>query len=74
MLSGIQRVAKENIFSGLYNLKVCSVIDAFIANILALMKKKLNKYQKYYRLDLDDKVKRMDDGYYFDGLAIYNHY
>ena len=44
MLSGIQRVAKENIFSGLYNLKVCSVIDAFIANILALMKKKLNKY------------------------------
>lgn len=72
MLTGIQRVAKENIFSGLNNLKVCMVADQEYAQYFGFTEEETKKFLAYYGLDLTDEVKDMYDGYRIGNQEIYN--
>lgn len=72
MLTGIQRVAKENIFSGLNNLVVCTVKDDEYAEYFGFSVDETKSLLEYYDLSLNDTVKRMYDGYRFGNREIYN--
>lgn len=72
MLTGIQRVAKENIFSGLNNPKVCTVADQEYAQYFGFTEEETKKFLAYYGLDLTDEVKDMYDGYRIGNQDIYN--
>ena len=66
MLTGIQRVAKENIFSDLNNLVVCTVKDKEYAEYFGFTEKETKGLLEYYDLKLNDEVKQMYDGYHLE--------
>ncbi|HJC36668.1 MAG TPA: AAA family ATPase, partial [Candidatus Merdibacter merdavium] len=72
MLTGIQRVAKENIFSDLNNLVVCTVKDQEYAQYFGFTEAETKAALEYYGLKLDEEVKAMYDGYHFGKEEIYN--
>ena len=72
MLTGIQRVAKENIFSDLNNLIVCTVMDDEYDQYFGFTERETEELLKYYDLLLNDEVKEMYDGYHIGGVEIYN--
>ena len=73
VLTGIVRVAKENIFSGLNNLYVYDTFDDGYPSYFGLTQKEVEEALKYYEIDFEiDKVKKWYDGYKFAGLEIYN--
>ena len=73
VLSGIVRVAKEGIFSGLNNLEVYDTFKKEFPSYFGLTQKEVEEALKYYELEYDiDKVKQWYDGYNFGGLEIYN--
>lgn len=72
MLTGIQRVAKENIFSDLNNLVVCTVKDYAYSKHFGFTEEEIKDMLEYYGLELNDKVKLMYNGYRFGDCAIYN--
>ena len=73
VLTGIVRVAKENIFSGLNNLYVYDTFDDGYPSYFGLTQKEVEEALKYYEIDFEiDKVKKWYDGYKFGGLEIYN--
>ena len=71
-ITGIQRVAKENIFSDLNNLVVCDVTDQRYASYFGFDNDETKKLLEYYGLELNDKVKEMYDGYHIGNQDIYN--
>lgn len=72
MLTGIQRVAKENIFSDLNNLIVYTVKDREYSEYFGFGIEETKELLEYYQLELDDKVKDMYDGYKIGDAEIYN--
>lgn len=73
MMTGIQRVAKENIFSDLNNLVVCTVKDPEYSQYFGFTEEEETKQiLEYYDLSLNDEVKSMYDGYHFGEHDIYN--
>ncbi len=72
MMTGIQRVAKENIFSDLNNLVVCTVKDPEYSQYFGFTEEETKQTLKYYDLSLNDEVKSMYDGYHFGEYDIYN--
>jgi len=72
MMSGIQRVAKENIFSDLNNLVVCTVKDPEYSQYFGFKEEETKQTLEYYDLSLNDEVKSMYDGYHFGEHDIYN--
>ena len=72
MLTGIQRVAKENIFSDLNNLVVCDVTDQRYASYFGFTNNETQELLEYYDLELNDEVKEMYDGYHIGSQDIYN--
>lgn len=72
LLTGIQRVAKENIFSGLNNLLVCTVKDPEFADCFGFTCSETEKLLNYYGMELSTEVRAMYDGYNFSGTDIYN--
>ena len=72
MMTGIQRVAKENIFSDLNNLVVCTVKDEEYSEYFGFTEKETEELLHYYDLELNEEVKRMYDGYRFGSKDIYN--
>ena len=72
MLTGIQRVAKENIFSDLNNLIVCDVTDDRYSNYFGFTTDETKDFLEYYGLELNNEVKAMYDGYKFGNTEIYN--
>jgi len=72
-LTGILRVAKESIFSGLNNLEVFTILDKPFRQYFGFTQDELEKLVKDY--DCPDKlseIKDWYDGYYFGNLDIYN--
>ena len=55
MITGIQRVAKENIFSDLNNLIVCTVMDDEYDQYFGFTERETEELLKYYDL-LDIKI------------------
>ena len=72
MMTGIQRVAKENIFSDLNNLVVCTVKDPEYSQYFGFTEEETKQTLEYYDLALNDEVKSMYDGYHFGEHDIYN--
>lgn len=72
MMTGIQRVEKENIFSDLNNLVVCTVKDPEYSQYFGFTEEETKQTLEYYDLSLNDEVKSMYDGYHFGEHDIYN--
>ncbi len=72
MLTGIQRVAKENIFSDLNNPIVCTVADQRYAPYFGFVEEEVKELLDYYDLDFNEEVKEMYDGYHIGNFDIYN--
>ncbi len=72
LLTGIQRVVKESIFSKLNNVKVYTVLDKRYAQYFGLTTPEAETLLKDYDLVLDEEVKRMYDGYHIGEYEIYN--
>ena len=73
VLTGVLRVAKESIFSGLNNLKVCSVLSGEYSDIFGFTGEEVTKMA--VDLQQEDKmpeIKAWYDGYTFGGTEIYN--
>lgn len=72
MLTGIQRVAKENIFSDLNNLDVYTVVDNGYNCFFGFDNEETQRLLEDYHLKLDHQVKEMYDGYKMGDIEIYN--
>jgi len=72
MLTGIQRVAKESIFSKLNNIVVYNVLDDQYANYFGFTQDETSQLLQHYDLELNNDVKARYDGYLFGEIEIYN--
>jgi len=72
LLTGIQRVAKESIFSKLNNIVVYSVLSERYATYFGLTEAETRMLLEDYGLELNDDVKAHYDGYQFSGIEMYN--
>jgi len=72
-LTGILRVAKESIFSGLNNLEVFTILDEPFRQYFGFTQDEVEKVTKDYRCEEKlAEIKDWYDGYYFGNLDIYN--
>lgn len=72
-LTGILRVAKENIFSGMNNLKTYSILDDGYSSYFGFTEKEVKDMLRYY--GKDDKYNELSewyDGYRFGNTEIFN--
>ncbi|PRX16917.1 PD-(D/E)XK nuclease superfamily protein [Orenia metallireducens] len=73
VLTGILRVAKESIFSGLNNLLVSTLLDTKYDNYFGLLETEVeeifNDYNLNYKLE---EIKEWYNGYYFGDKTLYN--
>lgn len=72
LLTGIQRVAKESIFSQLNNPQIYTVMDQEYSPYFGLTVAETKQLLKDYGLELTEEVRSMYDGYYMDQLEMYN--
>lgn len=73
VLTGVLRIAKESIFSGLNNLEVCTVLSDKYANAFGFTQGDVRKMA--HDLHIDDKLPEIQlwyDGYRFGQYDIYN--
>ncbi|MGL5901809.1 MAG: AAA family ATPase [Cetobacterium sp.] len=72
VLTGILRIAKESIFSGLNNITVSTILDSDF-NYFGLTVEEVEEALKYYELDYElEDVKRWYNGYTFGEKLVYN--
>ena len=73
ILTGILRVAKESIFSGLNNVQVYSVLDEHYSSYFGFTEPEVQAMAAYYELDSRaEEIKAWYDGYKFGETEIYN--
>lgn len=73
VMTGILRIAKEGIFSGLNNLKADTIFNERYSDFFGLTEKEVTKAVKYYELEYEmEEVKKWYDGYQFGSSEIYN--
>ncbi len=73
VLTGILRVSKENLFSGLNNPVVNTVLDEKYSNYFGFTKDEVKEMAAYYgRLDKLEELSDWYDGYRFGNTEIYN--
>ena len=73
VMTGILRVAKEGIFSGLNNLAVYSILDERYSSYFGLTEMEVKEALNYYELESNlQEVKEWYDGYCFGKIEIYN--
>ncbi|MCL2866075.1 MAG: ATP-binding protein [Lachnospiraceae bacterium] len=72
LLTGIQRVAKESIFSKLNNIVVYNVLSRHYSPYFGLTADETETLLNYYNLELNNDVKARYDGYLFFGIEMYN--
>lgn len=72
-LTGILRVAKESIFSGLNNIKINSILDEYYSQYFGFTKSEVKNLLKYYnQTDKYKEVCSWYDGYIFGKTEIFN--
>lgn len=72
-LTGILRVAKESIFSGLNNLKVNSILEDRYSEYFGFTKDEVRGIMEYYgRTDKYEEICKWYDGYRFGDTDIFN--
>lgn len=72
LITGVQRVAKESIFSQFNNPQVYTVVDQEYAPYFGLNEKETDTLLNAYDLELNDEVRSMYDGYRIGGIDMYN--
>lgn len=72
-LTGILRIAKESIFSGMNNLKVYSILDERFSGYFGFTKDEIREMLQHYGyLDRYDEICEWYDGYRFGSTDIFN--
>lgn len=72
ILTGINRIAKENLFSGLNNIRIYTVLDKQYAQYFGITEDELKEMLKYYDMEFTMEVKQWYDGYNIGDYEIYN--
>ncbi|WP_252237947.1 AAA family ATPase [Clostridium sp. VAP51] len=73
LVTGILRVAKESIFSGLNNIEVDSILGINFNDKFGFTEEQVKNLLEYYNLsEKSDEVKKWYNGYIFGGKIIYN--
>ena len=73
VLTGILRVARESIFSGLNNLKVCTILNEQYSDKFGFTEEEIEKILSYFNvIEERDEFKRWYNGYIFGDTVIYN--
>lgn len=72
VMTGIQRVAKESIFSQLNNPKIYTVMTERYSGYFGLTEAETEELLKHYGRELSPQVKKMYDGYHFADKEVYN--
>ena len=73
VMTGILRIAKEGIFSGLNNLKVNSIFSEKYSEYYGMTEEEVLEGLKYYNLEYEiNDVKDWYDGYQFGKIEVYN--
>jgi hypothetical protein len=73
VLTGILRVAKESIFTGLNNFKVYSLLKNEFSTYFGLLENEVFDMLKYYKIEDEmDDIKSWYNGYVFGESIIYN--
>ena len=72
LLTGVQRVAKESIFSQFNNARVYTALHKTYALYFGLTAEETEKLLADYGLKLDEKVRKKYDGYRFGDIEMYN--
>ena len=73
VMTGILRIAKEGIFSGLNNLKVNSIFSEKYSEYYGMTEEEVLEGLKYYNLEYEiNDVKDWYDGYQFGNIEVYN--
>ena len=72
LLTGIQRIVKESIFSQLNNIRVYTVLDKRYSAYFGLTSKEASELMTSYGLTLDAAAKQKYNGYMFGGTEMYN--
>ena len=73
VMTGILRIAKEGIFSGLNNLQVYNIFEKNFSEYYGLTEEEVLEGLKYYNLEYEiNDVKDWYDGYQFGNSEVYN--
>ncbi|KXG78323.1 hypothetical protein AN618_03890 [Fervidicola ferrireducens] len=74
LLTGVYRVAKEDIFSGLNNLVVYTILDDFYSHYFGFTEEEVKKMLSDFNMeDKYEEIKEWYDGYFFGSAkSIYN--
>ncbi len=71
-MTGILRVSKESIFSGLNNLEIYSILDTQYSEYFGFVPREVEEILDEYDLENKERNKKWYDGYNFGGTEIYN--
>ncbi|KYH32220.1 putative AAA-ATPase [Clostridium tepidiprofundi DSM 19306] len=73
VLTGILRVAKESIFSGLNNLSVSTIVNYHYSDSFGFLYKEVKELLKYFNKDYEiEEIRKWYNGYNFGDKVIYN--
>ncbi len=72
LLTGVQRVVKESIFSQFNNPKVYTVFNRQYASCFGLTQEETQDLLEAYGLELNEAVRRKYDGYQMGAVEVYN--
>ncbi|MCD8029086.1 MAG: ATP-binding protein [Erysipelotrichaceae bacterium] len=72
IITGIQRVDKESIFSKLNNPAICTMADDKYSQYFGFTKDETKQLLEFYGLELNDEVRNMYDGYHIGNSEVYN--
>ena len=73
VITGILRVAKENIFSGLNNLEVHTILDSEFTEYFGIMEDEVEEALKDFDLEYElEDVQKWYNGYLFGDTKVYN--
>ena len=73
VLTGIMRISKENIFSGLNNIRVNSILDKNFAQYFGLTEEEVESSLRDYGIEYKlEEIQTWYNGYNFGGVRVYN--
>lgn len=73
VLTGIMRISKENIFSGLNNIRVNTILESDFSQYFGLTEREVENSLVEYGLEARlDEVQKWYNGYIFGGARVYN--
>ncbi|MBF8984596.1 AAA family ATPase [Lutibacter sp. B2] len=73
VLTGILRIARESIFSGLNNLKVSTILSNHYSQSFGFLEDEVEELLKYYGIEFEmNEIKSWYNGYIFGQNVIYN--